>query len=132
MPRLTYEQRTEKALVGVHPDLVAVVRLAARYSPTTFVVTEGVRSPEHQRELVAIGASRTLDSRHLTGHAVDVVVIVDTRPSWHWPLYEALAVHFRRAAVELDVDIVWGGDWPTLRDGPHYELCRRRYPADGS
>jgi peptidoglycan L-alanyl-D-glutamate endopeptidase CwlK len=26
------------------------------------------------------------------------------------------------------VPIVWGGDWRTFKDGPHFELDRRKYP----
>jgi peptidoglycan L-alanyl-D-glutamate endopeptidase CwlK len=33
----------------------------------------------------------------------------------------------KTAAAELGVAVVWGGDWK-MRDGPHYELDRRKYP----
>jgi len=28
------------------------------------------------------------------------------------------------AAADLGVQIIWGGDWLTFRDGPHFELPR--------
>ena len=120
--------RSRARLVGVHPALVAVVEAAIVISPVDFMITEGLRSRERQVALVKAGASRTLNSRHLTGHAVDVAAIVDGRVRWDWPLYGRIAMAFRRAALGLDTPLVWGGDWPRLRDGPHFELDRKVFP----
>lgn len=120
--------RSLGALKGVHPDLVAVVHEAIRTTPVDFMVTEGLRSPQRQAALVKSGASRTLNSRHLTGHAVDVAAWVDGQVRWDWPLYPRIAEAFKAAAKAEDVPLVWGGDWPRLRDGPHFELCRKAYP----
>lgn len=113
---------------GVHPDLVRVIRRAFELAPDAFVITEGLRTIERQRELKAAGATRTLNSRHLTGHAVDVACLVDGKVRWDWPLYERLSKTVKKAARELKVPIVWGGDWVTFKDGPHYELDRSVYP----
>ena len=120
--------RSRRALQGVHPELVAVVEAAIRRTPVDFMVTEGLRSPERQAALVRAGASRTLNSRHLTGHAIDVAAWVDGQVRWDWPLYPRIAEAFKAVAVERGVALVWGGDWPTLRDGPHFELDRRAHP----
>lgn len=120
--------RDEQRMKGVHPDLVAVVRLAMSRSPVPFVITEGLRSPERQRALVKAGASRTLNSRHITGHAVDVAALVDGQVRWDWPLYPRIAGAMKAAAAELKTPIIWGGDWTSLRDGPHFELDRKTYP----
>lgn len=122
------DARSRTRLVGVHPALVAVVEDAARFSPLPFIVTEGVRTPARQAALVKAGASRTLNSRHLTGHAVDVAARVDGRIRWDWPLYARIAEAFKAAARAQGVALVWGGDWPRLRDGPHFELDRRAFP----
>lgn len=121
-------QQSLRRLVGVHADLAGVVRRAILLTPVDFTVTEGRRSPARQAALVRAGASRTLRSRHLTGHAVDVAAMVDGEVRWDWPLYPKIAGAFRQAADELGVGIVWGGDWKRLRDGPHFELDRRIYP----
>lgn len=81
-----------------------------------------------QRELLRQGATKTLRSRHLTGHAVDVMACVKGE-EWHWPHYHKIAAAFKQAAAELDVPIVWGGDWQTFKDGPHFELDSKAYPA---
>lgn len=122
--------RSRNALKGVHPDLVRVVEVALPRSPVDFVVTEGLRSPARQRELVAAGASKTLDSRHITGHAVDVAALIGKTVRWDWPLYHKIAKAFKDAAMDLGIAIVWGGDWKRFPDGPHFELDRRVYPQE--
>ncbi|KQW83207.1 M15 family metallopeptidase [Brevundimonas sp. Root1279] len=121
-------QRSLRNLEGVHPQLVALVREALALSPVDFLITEGLRTPERQAALVRAGASRTLNSRHLTGHAVDVAAFVDGRVRWDWPLYPRIARAFKAAAERQGTAIVWGGDWSRLRDGPHFELDRSVFP----
>lgn len=116
-----FSNRSYEAMRGVDPRLVAVASRALLYSDVDFVVTEGLRTIERQRELVLSGASQTLNSRHLTGHAIDVAAYVGGI-RWDWPLYERIAQHFKRASAELGVGLDWGGDWRRFRDGPHYEL----------
>lgn len=120
--------RSLSRLEGVHPDLVKVVHLALTKTPIDFMVTEGLRTRERQKQLVASGASRTMNSRHLTGHAVDLAAWVGGTVAWDWPLYPKIAWAMKEAARELGIPIIWGGDWPKFRDGPHYELDRRMYP----
>lgn len=121
-------KRSIERLQGVHPDLVRVVERAIDLTTVDFTVLEGLRSPERQQTLVASGASQTLNSRHITGHAVDLGAWVDNQVDWSWPLYTKIANAMKAAASELGVAIVWGGDWRTFKDGPHFELDRRYYP----
>ena len=121
-------KRSIERLQGVHPDLVRVVERAIDLTTIDFTVLEGLRSPERQQTLVAFGASQTLNSRHITGHAVDLGAWVDNQVDWSWPLYTKIANAMKAAANELGVAIVWGGDWRTFKDGPHFELDRRYYP----
>ena len=127
---MTYRlsQRSRARLRGLHPDLIAVVEAAIRRTEVDFMVTEGLRDPVRQASLVKAGASRTLNSRHLTGHAIDVAALVDDQVRWDWPLYGRIAEAFKGAARDLGVPLTWGGDWTRLRDGPHFELDRRAYP----
>jgi len=123
------DDRSIAKLEGVHADLVRVVVRAAELSEIDFIVTEGVRTMKRQRELVAAGASRTLRSRHLTGHAIDFAPVVNGEVTWKWPPFLVIAQAFKRAARELGVAIVWGGDWRTFKDGPHIELDLKRARA---
>lgn len=121
-------ERSRARMRGVHPALVGVIEAAIRTTPVDFLVTEGLRTPARQASLVRAGASRTLDSRHITGHAVDVAAVVDGAIRWDWPLYPRIAEAIKAAAKANGVALVWGGDWPRLRDGPHFELDRRVFP----
>lgn len=121
-------RRSRDRLVGVHPALIAVVEAAIARTPIDFMVTEGLRTRERQAALVKAGASRTMASRHLSGHAVDVCALIDGKVRWDWPLYPRIAGAFKAAALERGTPLIWGGDWPSLRDGPHFELDRRTFP----
>lgn len=120
-------ERSQLRLQGVHPDLVRVVEHAIDISAVDFTVLEGLRTPERQKLLRDAGASQTLNSRHITGHAVDLGALVDGEVRWDWPLYHQIAKAMKQAAKQVGVDITWGGDWK-MRDGPHFELSRRSYP----
>lgn len=129
--------RSRRNLVGVHPDLIRIVERAAQLSPVQFVVAEGIRSAARQKEVVAAGASRTMRSRHLTGHAVDLGAIVGGKYSNVWALYQKIRIAMDAAAAEFGHNLRWGGDWDDdgdesdehgLRDGAHFELPRADYP----
>jgi len=121
---------------GVHTDLLRVLDDALQHSPHDFVVTEGLRSVSRQREMVRIGASKTMNSRHITGHAVDIYAWVDMNSDGKVVFEEMSNVHLLTAisnaikvsATKLGVPIVWGGDWRKFRDLPHFELDRKVYP----
>ena len=104
--------------------MIAVVRRALELTEVDFGITEGLRTKERQKQLVAEGKSQIMNSRHLTGDAVDVVAWVGSQVSWDWPLYEKIAQAFKQAAAELNTPIEWGGEWRSLKDGPHFQLKR--------
>ena len=118
-------KRSKQKLSGVHPDMVAVVELAISISEVDFTVLEGIRNINRQRELYKAGKSTTMNSRHLTGHAVD---LAPWPISWEWEDFYPIADAMKAAAEELEIDIVWGGDWKSFPDGPHFELSRKTYP----
>ena len=124
----TLGPRSKQRLKGVHPDLVKVVERAIEISTIDFTVLEGLRTPERQKALVEAGASQTLNSRHITGHAVDLGAWVGDEVRWDWPLYHKIAAAMKEAAKQEGVSIVWGGGWRTFKDGPHFELDRKAYP----
>jgi peptidoglycan LD-endopeptidase CwlK len=126
-----FSARSINNMNGIHPDLRRVLDRALKDSPLDFVVIEGLRTLERQKQLVATGASQTLNSRHITGHAVDLLPIgPNGKGAFDWPLYDRLGPAVKEAAAKEGVAIVWGGDWKKFKDGPHFELDRKVYPAD--
>jgi len=122
------DERSKKNLQGVHPDLVRVVYRADELDPNSFQVIEGLRTNSRQAELLAKKATKTMKSRHLTGHAVDLMALVNGEGRWDWPLYSNLAKVMKEASKIEAVPITWGGDWTTFKDGPHFELSWTKYP----
>ena len=150
MPKLS--QISYSNLRGVDERLAHLVETAIVHTPVDFRVTDGLRSLSEQKHLVAIGASKTLDSKHLTGDAIDIVPWIGGRPRWEWPLIYTLAEHIRSVAQDLNIRLRWGALWDipftgtvkspqelvedyvqrrrqagkrVFLDGPHYELVSR-------
>jgi peptidoglycan L-alanyl-D-glutamate endopeptidase CwlK len=120
--------RSLKNLEGVHPDLVRLMEVAAETTKIKFVVTEGLRTVERQEKLLADGKSKTMNSRHLTGHAIDFAVVIGDKVTWDYGYYAELAKHIKFTAKHLGVPITWGGDWDGFRDGTHVQLTWKDYP----
>ena len=119
-------EKSLQRLTGVHPDLQAVVKRAIEITPVDFLVVEGLRTKERQAYLLDAGKSRTMNSYHLTGHAVDIAPIVNGKVSWEWKFFHPMADAMMKAADELGVKIEWGGRWKTFPDGPHFQIERRQ------
>ena len=116
-------------LKGLHPDIVKVVKRAIEITGSDFSVGEGLRTITRQKELFKQGATKTMNSRHLTGHAVDLFALdEDGKVTWDWKYYHPLAAAVKQAAEDVGVSIEWGGDWPKFKDGPHYQLPWSKYP----
>jgi peptidoglycan L-alanyl-D-glutamate endopeptidase CwlK len=103
--------RSKDRLIGVDPTLVKVVRRAIELTEVDFGVTQGLRTEEEQRLLVAKGASKTMKSKHLTGDAVDLAAYLGSRLSWEITLYDDIADAMKMAAIEYGVKIRWGAAW---------------------
>lgn len=128
MSNFKFGNRSRRNLQGVHQDLVNVVVRALSTSSLDFGITEGLRTIDRQALLVEQGLSTTMNSRHLTGHAVDIVAYDNGTVSWKWGLYDKIKDDFKAAADYYDVDIEWGGEWVSFKDGVHFQLSRKSYP----
>lgn len=130
-------ERSRKSLEGVHEDLVRVAERAIEITKQDFVIIQGLRSEQEQREVIKKGNSWTTKSRHLTGHAIDVVPYP---VEWlDLAKFKTIRDAFFSAAQELDIPLRWGGDWNGngsfqdeisrgSYDGGHFELPRKFYP----
>lgn len=130
MSQFRLSQRSLTRLIGVHPQLVEIVKLAIQRTEVDFTVVEGLRTAQRQRELVAAGKSQTLNGLHLMqqdgyGHAVDLAPLIGGAIPWNnWQEFRRLADVVKACAAELGVPVEWGGDWKSLKDGPHFQLPR--------
>ena len=128
----SFGKKSEEKLASVHRDLSRVARKALELSPVDFGITEGLRSEEKQKQLVAEGASKTMKSKHLTGHAIDIACFVDGEVTWKLEYYQIVANAFALACDELKVNLRWGGSWKVNNfkldpenkfvDAVHFEL----------
>lgn len=123
-----FSQRSENNLTGVNPTLIKVIRRALEITPVDFIVIEGLRSQARQKELVATGKSQTMNSRHLTGNAVDIIPVNTT---WALDEFKPLLQAVKQAADEQGVKLRFGINWkhdPSLPietkfiDAPHIEI----------
>ena len=128
MTSFHFGQRSRRELETVRCELRAIARRALVLSPVDFGVIDGARTIEQQEQHVASGASLTLDSKHVVGigrdesDAIDVVAWTGGAISWEWKYYQQIALVMKQAANELNLKLVWGGDWENFKDGGHFEL----------
>lgn len=124
--------RTQGNLAEVHEDLQAVARRAielCKERGLDFIITDGCRTVEEQRYFVSTGKSKTMNSRHLGGLAIDVAAYTSNgHCDYRWEDQKAIWEVFKEAADELDIPVEWGGNWKNFKDTPHIQLGKERYP----
>jgi peptidoglycan L-alanyl-D-glutamate endopeptidase CwlK len=77
--------RDARSALGVRPELQNIVRQAMTDNPNLpFMVdpSGGVRTQAQQDEKARRGYSRTRQSYHIGGNAIDVVPLIDGKPRW--------------------------------------------------
>ena len=117
-------KRSIERLDGVDERMVEVVKLAINFTKQDFTVLEGVRTKERQAELVARGASRTMNSKHIGGFAVDLGAYDSvTGIRWEEACYNPIADAMKKAAKELKTPMCWGGAWATHRGEYPFDFC---------
>lgn len=123
--------RDQQRLVGTHPkliELVTAVMAKLQDQNFTIFVIEGLRTVDAEKANVADGKSQTMDSRHLFGLAVDLGIMIDGELTWDAKAYATLSALMLSTAADLQIPIIWGGSWKTLKDYDHWELNRVFYP----
>ena len=137
-----FSKRSLDNLIGVHPNLIKIMKEAIKDSPVDFTITEGLRTTARQKQLYAQGRTTpgirvtqkngvTSKSNHQAkkdgfGHAVDLYPYyngaVQVSDKEVIPKLKLIAVHIKAVAKCLGLKITWGGDWKTPYDPPHFEL----------
>jgi peptidoglycan L-alanyl-D-glutamate endopeptidase CwlK len=114
-----------RRMAGVDPRLVQLAKTAREISPIPFEITEGLRDRERQRYLVRTGKSRTMNSYHLRGKAIDFVAMPGGKVSWDLKDYKTIVEKaFKPAAKKLGLTdvITYGLYWKSIVDGPHVQI----------
>lgn len=128
-------KRSISRLEGVDSRLVEVVNIAIQVTKVDFGVIEGLRTVDRQKELVASGASQTMNSKHIKGIAVDLMAYIGPRASWELTLYDDIADAMKIGAQEAGVAVKWGAAWNipdirewdgTMQDAMDYYIDTRR------
>lgn len=117
-----FSNRSLKNLKGVDAKLVILAGLMLNISPYDFVITEGLRTRERQKFLVKTGKSQTMNSKHLTGHAIDIAILINGKVTWEYKYYKEFAYEFKKLAKFLNFNVTWGGDWKSFIDAPHFSI----------
>lgn len=113
---------SEKKLAGVNRRLADFIRQLSTICPQPFIVTEGIRTKARQRELYAAKKTRTLNSKHLVGRAVDIVPVVGNPlvVSWEWKHFTPIIECAKAHALATGLPLTFGYDWGW--DAPHIEM----------
>ena len=129
-------------LKKIHPMLVKVMTEAIKTSPFDFTITCGVRTAVQQQALYEKGRTKPGEivtnadgmkkkSNHQMkddgyAYAVDLYPYIDGSIRREYVEYKyevnAIAAHILKTAEKMGINIIWGGNWQTPFDPPHFEL----------
>ncbi|GHV40021.1 hypothetical protein FACS1894179_05870 [Bacteroidia bacterium] len=128
-------------LESVNPNLVELIKEAIQSTSIPFIITEGVRTTERQKELYAQGrvtpglivtncdGIKDKSNHQLKengyGHAVDLYPYINGSIRIHEAyvpeILQIIAEHIQMTAQKMNLSVIWGGDWK-MKDYPHFEL----------
>ncbi|MDR2777964.1 MAG: hypothetical protein LBB13_00440 [Rickettsiales bacterium] len=69
----TFGDRSRSILENVQLELRILAERVIKISPIDFAITSGLRTRDEQQKLYESGKSKTLNSKHLSGKALDFV-----------------------------------------------------------
>ena len=123
-------KKSRRKMIGVHPYLAFAVEKAIQISDVDFGVVDGVRSMDRQRKLVKQGKSKTFNSYHLYGLAVDLVPYINGRYTWDDDgAFEMIEEAMKEVIEAYNLPIEWGYDkWGW--DKPHWQMTGYRKVYD--
>lgn len=125
-----FSQRSLNNLMNVDEKLVLICNeLIKRID---FTVIEGYRTRERQKELFdkgfskIDGISRKGKHNYFPSRAVDIIPYKKGHNPFdgskeNEEMFYELAEEFKKVAKELNIVIVWGGDWE-FKDLPHFQI----------
>jgi len=125
MPK--FSKRSNERLKGVNPKLQMLAEAVVKDFHDCTVIY-GKRTLEEQKRLFEAGLSRTMNSKHLTGDAIDLAPYpIDWNNTKRFYYFAGMVL---AVAKVLNINVRWGGDWDmdndlddqTFMDLVHFEL----------
>jgi len=125
---LTFLSR--KRLIGVEQILVNIIESAIINSPFVFQIAwMGGKRNKHDQLLLYMDGKSMLDgetriSEHQKGRAFDVVCYDENgNITWDVDVFTEVAHYIMYVAeVTYGIELIWGGDWKSFADRPHFQL----------
>ncbi len=128
MSNFKFSQKSLDKLNSIDPKLKFLAEEVLKISPFDFAITEGFRDRATQNKYFCEGKSKcdginTL-SKHQQGLAIDIMVYDENaKATWQQKYYYQVAGIFKAMAKKNNISIRWGGDFKSIVDMPHFELC---------
>lgn len=128
MSEFIFSQKSLEKLNSVDLKLKFLAEEVLKISPFDFGITEGFRDRATQNKYFQDGKSKcdginTL-SKHQLGQAIDIMVYDENgKRTWQEKYYYQVAGVFKAVAKQMNINIRWGGDFKSIVDMPHFELC---------
>ena len=122
-------KRSLNRLQDVNPLLIAIAVEAIKESPYDFGIPQygGKRTTEEQKLMFDNKVSKCdgvkKKSYHQSGNAFDIYGYVDGKATWDKSILTSIARHIQRVAKSrYSTSLVWGGDWVSFNDLPHFQI----------
>lgn len=136
MTKFKLSKTSRDRLSGIKPVLIDIVETAIETSPVDFGIPAdgGLRTAKRQNEMFSQGRTDMTKpkitnadgivkkSRHQSGDAFDIYVFINGSASWNVEQLTVVARHLIAVAKTKGIILVWGGDWKTFKDYPHFEI----------
>lgn len=128
-----FSQTSDDRLKTCDKRLQSIFYHAIKISKIDFGITEGYRSVERQKQLLAEGKTKVEFGKHneVPSLAVDIVPKVNGKSDYSIPVLSYIAGLVDAIAYQMGYNIRWGGNWDsdgemltdqTFDDLPHFEL----------
>lgn len=120
----SFGNTSRERMEGLDSDLVRLFEEVVKTFDCTVLKDGGLRTPARQQELFDLGVTKTLNSNHLTGNAIDIVPYpVDWEDRERQYRFASFVFD---TAMRMGIRVRWGG-WfrapgnKIFYDSPHWE-----------
>ena len=123
-----FGKKSRKRLETTEPFVQEIMHEVLSITPYDFGIPEfgGRRTIEQQEQLVKQGKSKTMNSKHLKGEAIDICRYMGgVEYSFERKHILPIADIVKQVAKDKGYKVKWGGDWLNFVDAPHFEFTKK-------